>query len=317
MKVFVAGATGAVGRRLVPMLVAGGHDVVAMTRSSNKASLVLAMGAEPVVADGLDRAAVVEAVASAGPDVVIHQMTGLVASKSIKRFDAEFALTNELRTRGTDYLLEGAHAGGAHRFIAQSFGGWNYERSGSGLKTEDDALDPHPPANQRQSLAAIRHMESATLEAGGLALRFGTFYGPGTGFAIDGDLVKMVAKRRFPIVGNGGGIWSFIHIDDVASATIAAIERGGAGIYNIVDDDPAPVAEWLPELARAIGAPSPRRVPVWLGRLAVGDVGVSMMTRIRGVSNAKAVRELGWQPAYKSWRDGFHTGLRDAPIQMP
>ena len=320
MKVFVAGATGAVGKRLVPLLLASGHEVSAMTRSQEKADALRAAGATPAVADGLDQAAVTQAVMRAEPEVVIHQMTGLTGAKSFKRFDDEFALTNRLRTEGVDYLLEAARAVGSRRLIAQSFGNWNYERTGARAKSEEDALDPNPPANQRKSLEAIRHLERAVTEADGvdgLALRFGNFYGPGTGFALDGDLVRLVRKRKLPIVGDGGGIWSFVHVDDVATATIAAIEHGQSGIFNVADDEPAPVSVWLPELAKAVEARPPRHVPVWLGRLAVGEVGVSMMTQIRGASNAKAKRELGWTPLYSSWRDGFRTGLGDLSLAAP
>jgi 2-alkyl-3-oxoalkanoate reductase len=320
MRVFVAGATGVVGRRLVPLLVASGYEVVGMTRAREKESWLREVGAEPVVADGLDRAAVMQAVLRAEPEVVIHEMTGLTGAKSFKKFDDEFALTNRLRTEGTDYLLEAAQAAGARRFIAQSYGNWNYERSGSDLKTEDDRFDPNPPANQRKTLEAIIYLERVVVGATGLegvALRHANHYGPGTGFALDGDIVKLVRKRRFPIVGSGAGVWSFSHVDDLARATIAAIERGQPGVYNIADDEPAPVATWLPELARAVGAKPPRHVPVWLGKLASGEVGVSMMTQIRGASNAKAKRDLGWQPSYKSWRDGFRTGLGELPLPAP
>ena len=319
MRIFVAGAGGALGAHLVPALIDGGHDVVAMTRSPGKADALRAMGAEPAVADGLDRAAVVQAVTRAEPEVVIHQMTALARMKSLKRFDAEFALTNRLRTEGTDHLVAAARAAGARRVIVQSYGSWNYERTGTGLKSEDDPLDPDPPAQQRESLAAIRHLEQAVLDAGDLeaiALRYASFYGPGTGIARDGDIVETVAKRKLPIVGDGAGVWSFIHIDDAASATIAAIDRGAPGIYNVVDDEPAPVAEWLPALAQAIGARPPRRIPVWLARMAIGDVGVSMMTRIRGASNAKARRDLGWEPRYRSWREGFVSGLGREPVAV-
>jgi nucleoside-diphosphate-sugar epimerase len=312
MKVFVAGASGALGRRLVPMLIGGGHQVVAMTRSPGKEGMLRGMGAEPVVADGLDRAAVLNAVTSSSPEVIVHEMTGLTGITSLRNFDKGFALTNRLRTEGTDHLLEAARQAGARRFVAQSFGNWDYERTGSGAKSEDDPLDPDPPANQRQSLAAIRHLEEAVLGAEGIegvVLRYGTFYGPGTGIAEDGDIAGMVRKRRLPIVGDGAGLWSFIHMDDAAAATVAAIERAAPGIYNVADDEPVPVAEWLPELARSLGAKPPRHVPVWLGRLATGEVGVSMMTRIRGASNAKAKRELGWRPSYPSYRDGFSAGL--------
>jgi nucleoside-diphosphate-sugar epimerase len=312
MRIFVAGAGGVVGARLVPMLIAGGHDVVAKTRSLGKSDALRAMGAEPAVADGLDREAVMQAVMRAEPEVVVHQMTALSQIKSLKRFDDEFALTNRLRTEGTDHLVEAARAAGVRRLIVQSYGNWNYERTGTGLKSEDDPLDPDPPANQRASIAAIRHLERAVLDAGDLeaiALRYGTFYGPGNAIGRGGEMLEMVAKRKLPIVGDGAGVWSFLHVDDAAGATIAAIDRGGPGIYNVADDEPAPVAEWLPALAEAIGAKPPRHVPVWLGRLAVGDVGVSMMTRIRGASNAKARRELGWEPRYPSWREGFVSGL--------
>ena len=323
MRVFVAGASGAVGKRLVPLLLAGGYDVTAMTRSPEKTEALRLTGAEPVVADGLDRTAVMHAVMRAEPEVVIHQMSALTGVTSFRTFDDEFALTNRLRTEGTDHLLEAARAAGVRRIIAQSYGNWNYERTGSGLKTEADPFDPNPPANQRKSLAAIRYLEDAVLGAAGIegiALRYANLYGPGTGFAVDGAIVTLVRKRRLPIVGDGGGVWSFIHIDDAATATVAAIAPGAPGVYNIVDDDPAPVAVWLPELARVLGAKPPWRVPVWLGRLAVGEVGVSMMTQIRGTSNAKAKRELAWQLRYKSWRDGFRTGLTltaSGPLQKP
>jgi nucleoside-diphosphate-sugar epimerase len=253
----------------------------------------------------------------AEPQVVIHQLTALAGVKSFKNFDQEFALTNRLRTEGTDHLLEAALAAGARRFIAQSYGNWNYARTGNGLKTEEDPFDPNPPANQVQSLKAIRHLESRVLGAEdieGIALRYGNFYGPGNGIALDGELAELVRKRRLPVIGDGGGVWAFAHIDDAASATRAAIERGAPGVYNIVDDEPAPVARWLPELARVLGAKPPRRVPVWLGRLAAGEVGVSMMTQIRGTSNAKAKRELGWTPRYPSFREGFRDGLGDVPV---
>ena len=318
MKAFVAGGTGVVGKRLVPLLVKRGYEVVATTRSADRVDWLRGVGAEPVVVDGLDGDAVERAVVQAEPEVVIHEMSGLSGAKDFKRFDAEFAETNRLRTQGTDHLLAGAKAAGVKRFIAQSFGNWNYERTGSGPKSEEDLLDPDPPANQRRSLEAIRYLEAAVTGAVGLegiALRYGNFYGPGTGFSLDGDLVALVRRRRLPIVGNGAGVWSFAHVDDVATATIAAIERGEPGTYTVADDEPAPVAVWLPELARAVGAKPPRHVPAWLGRLVVGEVGVAMMTQIRGASNAKAKRELGWAPHFASWREGFRTGLDNPPIE--
>ena len=321
MKVFVAGATGAVGKRLVPLLVASGYEVTGSSRSPDNARWLSDLGATPVVVDALDRTAVMQAVMRAEPDVVLHELTGLVNAKSFKKFDDEFALTNRLRTEGLDHLLEAARAAGAKRFIAQSYGNWNYERAGSGLKSESDPFDPSPPANQRRTLEAIVYLEETVTGAqgiDGIALRHANHYGPGTGFALDGDLVALIRKRRLPVIGDGGGVWSFIHVDDLAQATIAAIEHGRPGsIYNIVDDEPVAAATWIPGLADAVGAKPPRRIPVWLGRLAAGEVGVSMMTQIRGTSNAKAQRELGWRPRYRSWRDGFRTGLGDVAIPSP
>ncbi len=312
MNVFLAGGSGAMGKRLIPLLVDRGYRVAATTRSERKRELIQRLGAEPVVVDALDRAAVVEAVKRAKPEVVIHQLTSLTGLSDLKHFDREFAATNRLRTEGTDNLLEAAHAAAARRFVAQSYGNWNYARTGTEAKAEDAPFDPRPPANQVQSLEAIRHLESSVLSAGqieGIVLRYGGFYGPDTGLSPDGDMTELVRKRRFPIIGSGAGIWSLIQIDDAAAATVAAIERGRPGVYNIVDDQPAPVAEWLPELARAVGAKPPRHLPVWIGRLAVGEVGISMMTQIRGASNAKARQELGWAPRYPSFREGFRDGL--------
>jgi nucleoside-diphosphate-sugar epimerase len=313
MRVFVAGATGAVGKKLVPLLVEQGHEVVGMTRSPEKADAVRAMGAEPAIADGLDADAVRGAVRAAEPEVVVHQMTALTRVKGFRNFDKEFEGANRLRTEGTDNLLAAAREVGAKRFVAQSYGNWNYERTGAGPKSEEDPLDPEPPRNQTRSMEAIRYLEGAVTGAEGiegLALRYGNFYGPGTVFAReDGDLIELVEKRKLPVVGDGGGVWSFIHVDDIATITAAALDRGNRGIYNACDDAPAPVAEWLPGLAEAVGAKPPRHVPVWVGRLATGEVGVSMMTQIRGASNAKAKRELDWAPAYPSWREGFRSGL--------
>jgi 2-alkyl-3-oxoalkanoate reductase len=317
MKVFVAGASGALGRRLVPVLVGAGHEVVGMTRSPDGTGVLRELGAEPVVADGLDKTAVVQAVTKAEPEVVIHEMTGLTGAKSFKKFDDEFALTNRLRTEGLDHLLDAARAVGARRFIAQSFGNWDYERAGSSMKTEDDPLDPSPPARMSRTLAAIRYLESRLAEddgIDGIALRYANFYGPGSAqFADHGSIVDQVRKRKLPIIGDGAGVWSFIHYDDAATATMLAMDHGAPGVYNVADDDPAPVSVWLAELAAILGAKPPRRVPVWLGRLAAGEPGVSLFTRIRGASNAKAKRELGWQPIYPSWRDGFRRELAGAP----
>lgn len=312
MRVFVAGATGAIGKRLVPKLRDAGHQVVGLTRSAEKASALRSAGALPVVADAFDRPAILRLVKEAKPDVVIHQLTGLAGITNYRNFDRVFAGTNRLRTEGLDILLEAARGAGAQRFIAQSYGGWNYERTGDALKTERDSLDPHPPRKQQKTLDAIRYLEQAVLSGGkmtGIALRYGSLYGPGTNIALDGDVSALVRARKLPIIGNGAGMWSFLHVDDAASATIAAIGRGAEGVYNICDSHPARVAQWLPELARALDAKPPLHVPTWIGRLAAGDVGVSMMTQIRGVSNAKAQRELSWRPLYQSWQQGFWTGL--------
>jgi len=319
MRVFVAGATGAIGKRLVPMLVANGHEVVAMTRSAQKADRLRAVGATPIVADGLDRRVVVDAVVKARPDVVVHQLTALAGFGSMKRWDREWEQTNRLRTQGTEHLLEGAQAAGARRFVAQSYAGWPYAPQGGPVKTEQDPFDPNPPQQMRRTLDAIQYLEQkvlGTTDLDGTALRYGNLYGPGTSIALGGDIVAMVRGRRLPIVGDGAGIWSFIHIEDAAAATLAAIERGAVGVYNIVDDEPAPVSVWLPELARAVGAKPPRRAPAWLARPLVGAPGISMMTRVRGASNAKAKRELGWQLRYPSWREGFRTGLDDSAAEQ-
>jgi nucleoside-diphosphate-sugar epimerase len=313
MRIFVVGGTGAIGNALVPLLLEHGYDVIALTRSAEKARQLEALGAQPSIADPLDRDAVTAAIRRAEPEVIIHQLTALAdATGNFKRFDQEFALTNRFRTEVTDTLLAAARLVGTRRFIAQSYCGWPFAREGGPIKTEDDPLDPHPPKSFSKTLAAIRYLEDAVRNADGveaLALRYGMFYGPGTGIAQDGVLVELIRKRRFPIVGDGAGVWSFTHIDDAARATVAAITHGPPGIYNIVDDEPAPVAVWLPFLASTLGARPPRRVPVWLARLLIGEGGVAMMTQSRGGSNAKAKRELGWQPVYASWRRGFVEGL--------
>ena len=311
MRVFVAGAAGAIGQQLLPQLVAQGHQVTAATRNPAKVARLRELGAEPTVVDGLDAMAVGEAVARAEPDAVVHQMTALAGDTDMRHFDRMFAVTNRLRTQGTDHLLAAAAAAGARRFIAQSYTGWPNIREGGPVKTEDDPLDPNPPAAQRESLAAIEYVERVVPAAAplrGIVLRYGAFYGPGA----SDSLVGLIRKRRLPIIGDGAGVWSFLHISDAASATIAALEHGRPGVYNVVDDEPARVTEWLPFLARAVGAKPPRRVPVWLGRLAAGEVGVAAMTQIRGSSNARAKRELGWQPEWPSWRQGFSSGLAAA-----
>ena len=303
MHIFIAGAGGAVGRSLVPLLISHGHAVTATTRSPEKAAALRGLGAEPVVLDGLDRPAVLEAVAAARPDAIVHQMTAL-AGTDLRRFERSFATTNRLRTEGTDHLLEAARAAGVERFVAQSYAGWPAARTGGPVKTEDDPLDPHPPKAMRSTLEAMRHLEAAVTGAGGTILRYGGFYGPGTGLAPGGDQWDTIHARKFPIVGDGGGVWSFCHIEDAAGATLAALEHPApAGIFNVCDDDPAPVREWLPAMAAAIGAPPPRHVPRWVGRL-MGEHLVSLMCEVRGASNAKAKRELGWTPLHPSWREG-------------
>ena len=319
MKVFLAGATGALGRQLVPQLVARGHDVVGMTRTASKQDLLRSLGARPVVADALDPDAVARAVASAEPEVIVHQLTALSGPISIRdarhlERSAAFIMTNRLRTEGTDHLLAAGRAVGARRFVAQSFAAWRWARNGGPVLTEADPLDPNPPAALRAVQAGYLYLERAvtTIEWGeGLALRYGGFYGPGTSIssAADAVMAAPIRKRRFPIVGDGGGVFSHVHIEDAAAATAVAVERGGPGIYNVVDDEPAPVREWLPVLASALNAKPPRRIPRWLGRLAAGEVATVMMTDVRGASNEKAKRVLGWQPRYGSWRQGFAHGL--------
>jgi 2-alkyl-3-oxoalkanoate reductase len=320
MKVFVAGTTGALGRRLVPQLVARGHEVVGMTRSASKQDLVRSLGARPVVADALDPDAVAQAVASAEPEVIVHELTALSGPMSIRdaRHPERFRgaiMTNRLRTEATDHLLAAGRAVGTRRFVAQSFAAFRFARTGGPVQTEADPLDPNdPPAALRTGLEAILYLERAvtTIAWGkGLALRYGSFYGPGTAISLapDAPMAAPIRKRRFPIVGDGGGISSHVHIDDAAAATAVAVERGRPGVHNVVDDDPAPVREWLPVLASALGAKPPRRVPRWLARLLAGEAATAMMTEAKGASNEKAKRELGWQLRYSSWRQGFAQGL--------
>jgi nucleoside-diphosphate-sugar epimerase len=308
MRVFVAGATGAIGKQLVPRLVEAGHEVHGMTRSESKRAMLQELGALPVVADALDSDQVAEAVGRARPEVIVHQLTA-IGAVDMRHFDRDFALTNRLRTEGTDHLLSAGQAVGVRRFVAQGVGGYGaYARTGGPVKTEEDPLDPTPAREMRETLAAVRHLEEAVLGARwteGLVLRYGVFYGPGTSLAPGAEQFELVRRRKFPLVGDGGGVWSFIHVADAAEATVAAVERGGRGVYNVVDDDPAPVAKWLPVLAQELGAKKPMRVPRFIGHLFAGEAGVVMMTDVRGASNAKAKRELGWHPAHPSWREGF------------
>ena len=313
MKVFVAGATGALGRPLIKQLVEHGHEVTGMTRSESKRELLRELGARPAVADALDPDGVARAVAEAEPDVIVHQLTA-IGEFNPRHFERDFAATNRLRTEGTDHLLAAGRAVGVKRFVAQSFAPWAYERTGGMVKSEDDPLDSSPPGQVRTTLEAIKYLERAVTGADwteGIALRYGGFYGPGTSIGLSplGDQIEMIRARKFPLAGKGTGVWSFIHIEDAASATVEAIEHGTRGVYNIVDDKPAPVSEWLPELAKAVGAKPPRRVPLFLARLFGGELVVVMMSELRGSSNTKAKRELGWKPRYPSWRDGFARGL--------
>lgn len=307
MKIFVAGATGALGRQLVPKLAERGHEVTGMTRTESKRALLEELGATAVVADALDADAVGEAVARAEPEVVVHQLTA-IGKFEPRNVDGAFAETNRLRTEGTDILLAAAKAARARRFVAQSNAMVPYERVGGPVKTEEDPLMDDPPASFARSLLAIKHVERAVTSADGIegvVLRYGGFYGPGTSLARGGEQFEAIRERKIPVVGDGGGIWSFIEIGDAADATVAAIERGSPGIFNVVDDDPAPVSTWVPAAAEALGAKPPRRFPRWLARILAGEVMTGMMTEMRGASNEKAKRELGWRPAHPSWRQGF------------
>jgi nucleoside-diphosphate-sugar epimerase len=307
MKVLVAGAGGVIGRQLLPRLAKNGHQVVGLTRSPEKAELVRALGAEPVIADALDAEQVARAVAEAEPEAIVHELTALSDSIDIRHFERSLEPTNRLRTEATDHLLSAGRAVGVKRFLAQSYAGWPQERSGSWVKSEEDPLDPSPAPAMRRGQEAIRHLEEAVVGADwtvGIVLRYGGFYGPNTSLAADGEHTELIRARKFPVVGDGAGVWSFVHVGDAAEATVAALERGERGIYNVVDDEPAPVKEWLPAVAEAIGAKPPRHVPRWLGRLVAGEAAAVMMTEIRGASNEKAKRELGWTPAHPSWRQG-------------
>jgi nucleoside-diphosphate-sugar epimerase len=300
MRVFVAGASGAIGSRLVPQLIDAGHDVVGTHTSPRSGERVRALGAKPVALDLLDAAAVRKAVLEAAPEAIVHQVTALANARFGRSFDRTFAGTNRLRTEGTDNLLAAAREAGVSRFVAQSNVTFRYAREGGMVKSENDPLDTKPVAGAAESRAAMNHVDDAVVAAGGIALRYGIFYG-----AANDGLVEPVRKRQFPIVGDGGGFMSFIHLDDAAAATVLALEHDGPAIYNIVDDEPAPAREWLPVLADALGAKPPRHVPVWLARLFAGEPGVVMGTEARGASNAKAKHELGWHLRYPSWRKGF------------
>jgi nucleoside-diphosphate-sugar epimerase len=305
MRVFVAGASGWIGTQLVPQLVGAGHEVYGTHSSPAKAERVTALGATPVMVDLLDPSAVREAVVEVQPDAIIHQATALANVKFGRNLDKTFAMTNALRTKGTDALLAAARDAGVRRFIGQSFAPYRYAREGGPVKTEEDPLDPSPPAHTEETYAAMAYLEKAVTAFGGIALRYGGFYGgPNDG------LVEPIRKRQMPIVGDGGGVFPFIHLEDAAAATVLALEHDGPAVYNIVDDESAPVREWLPVYAQALGAKPPRRVPKWLVRLVAGEAAVVMGTEVRGASNAKARRELGWTPRYPSWREGFAAAYR-------
>jgi nucleoside-diphosphate-sugar epimerase len=305
MRVFVAGGTGVVGRRLVPQLVARGHQVTATTTRPAGLGVLEKLGADAVVMDGLDAVSVGEAVAKAAPDAIVHQMTAIGGKADMKHFDRWFATTSRLRTEGTDHLLAAADAVGVSHVVAQSYASWNGIRDGGWVKTEDDPLDLEEGTAAYSPMVAIRHVENAVVEAGGAAVRYGWLYGPG---ATDSQL-ELVRKRQFPVVGGGAGYNSWVHLDDAASATVLAVEQKATGVFNVVDDEPAPASEWLPYLAACSGAKPPMRIPAWLGRLLAGDVVVTIMTEGRGFSNAKAKREFGWRLRYPSWRQGFKDGL--------
>ena len=310
MRVFVAGASGAIGSRLVAQLVERGHEVIGTSRSAGNAERVRALGGEAIALDLLDARAVRKAVLESRPDAIVHQATALADVRFSRNFDRTFAQTNRLRIEGTDALLAAAREAGVRRFVAQSFASARYAREGGPVKTEDDPLDPSPVASTRETNAAMRHLDQALTYTGGIALRYGGFYG-----ASNDALLAPVRKRQFPIVGDGGGVSSFIHLDDAAAATVLALDHDGAGIYNIVDDDPAPVREWLPVLANVLGAKPPRHFPRWLARLFAGEAAVMMGTESRGASNAKAKRELGWEPRYPSWRQGFVAAYASTTVE--
>jgi 2-alkyl-3-oxoalkanoate reductase len=311
MRVFLAGATGAIGRQLVPLLLAEGHQVTGMTRSPQRAETLRAQGAEPVVADALDQGALRAAVLEARPDAVIHQLTSIPARLDPRRVERDFVLTDRLRSEGTRHLVAAAHEAGAGRVLAQSIAFAYASGPPGAMHAEGDPLlsEQQAPKDFIRTARALRDLEESVLGANGIVLRYGYFYGPGSAIARDGSLVAEVARRRLPIVGSGQGVWSFIHVEDAARATVAALDREGPAVFNVVDDEPAPVSQWLPALAQAVGASRPRRVPTFLARMAVGSYGIHTMTRVQGATGARARQELDWQPRYPSWREGFRTGL--------
>ncbi|HEX7094905.1 MAG TPA: NAD(P)-dependent oxidoreductase [Acidimicrobiales bacterium] len=318
MKILVAGASGALGRQLVPRLVAAGHEVTGTTRRDSRAGAIRELGATPAVLDALDASQVERVVAEAEPEVIVHELTSLSGPFQTRHIDRFFATTNRLRTEATEHLLAAGRAVGTRRFVAQSWAGWSPVRAGSRVKTEEDLFDPSPPAAVRPIFDSLRRLERTLADADWVehvVLRYGALYGPDTSLGPDGEETEIVRARRFPVVGDGSGVWSFLHVGDAADATVLAVDKGH-GVYNIVDDEPAPVAQWLPALAAAIGAKPPWRVPRWVGRLMAGEAAVIMMTESAGASNEKAKRELGWSPAHPSWRQGFAEVLRPRPGGM-
>jgi nucleoside-diphosphate-sugar epimerase len=312
MRIFLAGASGAVGQTLIPLLVQQQHEVFGSFRNAANAPRVQALGATPVVLDALDGQAVHDRIAEIRPQVVIHQLTAIPAHLDLRHIDRDFEMTNRLRTEGTRNLASASVAAGVEKFIAQSFAGWPYARRGITLKTEEDDLDPSPPPQLKAMLDAIETLEHTVVrEQGftGIVLRYGPLYGPHSSIASDGTMVEEVRSHKVPVIGQGTGVWSFLHLHDAATATVAALTHGQRGIYNIVDDDPAPVTEWLPYLAQCVGAPAPRHIPNFMAKMLVGEHAVAMMNDIRGVSNAKARQQLHWEPKWSSWRQGFREGL--------
>jgi nucleoside-diphosphate-sugar epimerase len=311
MRVFLAGATGAIGRQLVPLLLGDGHEVIGMTRSPQRAQALRAAGAEPVVADALDREAVVEAVRGARPDAIVHQLTAIPALIDPRRIERDFVLTDRLRTEGTHNLLAGAREAGTERVVAQSIAFMYAPGANGALHVESDPqlAAEQAPKSFRRTAGAVAELERSVLGANGIVLRYGYFYGPGSSIARDGGMAEALRKRRIPIVGPGTGVWSFIHVGDAARATVAALGHDGPAVFNIVDAQPAPVVEWLPAFAQAVGAPKPLKVPTLLARPFAGSYGIQTMVHVQGADGSKARRELGWQPRYPSWREGFRDGL--------
>jgi nucleoside-diphosphate-sugar epimerase len=311
VRVFVAGASGVIGRRLIPHLVEAGHDVTGMTRHEDRAERIRAQGAAAVVCDVFDASALTRSVVAAGPEVVVHELTDIPRAIDVRRYAEVMAGNDRIRTEGTRNLVAAAREAGARRMVAQSIA-FAYAPVGGPVKDEDDPLFLDAPDPLGPTIRALAELERQVLEDGdleGLVLRYGLFYGPGTTYAADGATASRVRRHRFSVVGSGSGVYSFVHVDDAATATVAAVERGAPGIYNVVDDEPAEISEWLPFYAEVLGAKAPGSVPMWLARLAGGGRMTLLMERLRGASNAKARSELEWEPAYRSWRVGFREDL--------